>query len=354
MFIYFGVACIGLLLGSYIAGMMDERALRERKENQIDACPNCARIRSLQETAERNGRMSVFSPDVGEPEKPKLMKFASERFDTGASPAGHAAVYSPIHHNHYQNDTSSRSNDSQKTPKNHGYSEGRPRPPPPPPPPPPAAFIPTYDDENFAVASQGVNTSYMLETSPEFSAPSGPPHLGSPVTRSILGRQSHTRHASLDIRNDMNLLGGALPKTYGTADVRVRTYSDDYQGPSAISVDQLGGSRNPRKLKRIQSGTSLADEFSDYSSDNEDNDDASYDESESSSYSSDSESSAEELWDTTKSKIQVAKYIFLTLRLALFNSMVIIAVGCVGFWLIEGFTWIDGWYFTTVLLTTVG
>jgi len=354
MFIYFGVACIGLLLGSYIAGMMDDRALRERKENQIDACPNCARILCLQESAERNGGMGVYSPDTAEAEAPKLMKFASERFATGrADPAGRAALYSRNHnhHHHDQNGTSSHSGGSQKNHKNHGSTEEVPRALPPP--PPPAAFIPTYDDGNFAGAPQGVNNLFMQENSPDFSALSGSPSLGSPVTRNILGRQSHTRHASLDVRNDMNLLGGAMPKTYGTAEVRVRTFSEDYQGPSGITVDQIGPSRNSRKLKRIQSGASLVDEFSDYS-DNE-GDDESYDESESSIvFSSDSESSAEELWDTTKSKIQVAKYIFLTLRLALFNSMVIIAVGCVGFWLIEGFTLIDGWYFTTVLLTTVG
>jgi hypothetical protein len=42
IFIYFGVACIGLLLGSYIAGMLDETSSREAKANHIKS--NLVRI----------------------------------------------------------------------------------------------------------------------------------------------------------------------------------------------------------------------------------------------------------------------------------------------------------------------
>ena len=78
-----------------------------------------------------------------------------------------------------------------------------------------------------------------------------------------------------------------------------------------------------------------------------------YEEDDSSATTS-SMSSGHQLLDETATKIKNAKYVFLTLREALLNSMVIIAVGCVGFWLIEGFSLVDSWYFTTVLLTTVG
>jgi hypothetical protein len=53
-------------------------------------------------------------------------------------------------------------------------------------------------------------------------------------------------------------------------------------------------------------------------------------------------------------QMRAAKYVFLTIRQALVNSLVIIAFGCLGFWFIEGFPVIDSWYFTTVLLTTTG
>jgi hypothetical protein len=68
----------------------------------------------------------------------------------------------------------------------------------------------------------------------------------------------------------------------------------------------------------------------------------------------DGDSTSINMWDTNKTKFQAAQYVFLTLRTALANSLVIIAVGCVGFHIIEGFTIVDSWYFTTVLLTTVG
>ncbi|MFO0000425.1 MAG: ion channel, partial [bacterium] len=53
IFIYFGVACIGLLLGSYIAGMLDERSHKEAIANQIKACPNCARIQNIKDATNR-------------------------------------------------------------------------------------------------------------------------------------------------------------------------------------------------------------------------------------------------------------------------------------------------------------
>ena len=344
MFIYIGVACIGLLLGSYIAGMMDDRAIRERKENQIDSCPNCERIRSFQESTKRNAgtRSRSIAPDM-DIDAPKLHRYASERCSTGPDLAGRAAVYLPSHHRHrhYDSIPISRSGDSQKSAKNIVTCAG-------PPPPPPPTYMPIYELDE---ASRTI-TSYRPESSPDFSALSASPSLGSPVTRNILVRQRHTRHASFDVCNNTSLLGGAMP-TYGTAEVRVRTFSEDYRGPST-TIEQLGENHSSRRLRRIQSGATLGDNLSDYSDEEEDEPGSFDEESESTVYSTETESSVEELWDTTKAKIQVAKYIFLTLRLALFNSLVIIAVGCVGFWLIEGFTLIDGWYFTTVLLTTVG
>jgi hypothetical protein len=59
--------------------------------------------------------------------------------------------------------------------------------------------------------------------------------------------------------------------------------------------------------------------------------------------------SLDEIIDERKTKLKAVKYVFLTLRQALANSLVIIFVGCMGFWLIEGFSLIDSWYFTTVV-----
>jgi Ion channel len=82
--------------------------------------------------------------------------------------------------------------------------------------------------------------------------------------------------------------------------------------------------------------------------------DGDYDSDNESEYSDSSESTTFDIMDDNTFRIRAAKYVILTIRQALLNSIVIIALGCFGFWFIEGFTVIDSWYFTTVLLTTTG
>ena len=167
--------------------------------------------------------------------------------------------------------------------------------------------------------------------------------LGSPITRQILGRQKHTRHASIDVSNS-KLFNGVLPATYGTS--MVKLFNDDmisHRSSNHLSRHgNVNATSNPNKLRTITSSENLYEGTSSES------------DAESTALSSSTVSSTEAIWDGTKSQLNAAKYVFITLRLALFNSMVIIAVGCVGFHFIEGFTLIDSWYFTTVLLTTVG
>jgi hypothetical protein len=57
---------------------------------------------------------------------------------------------------------------------------------------------------------------------------------------------------------------------------------------------------------------------------------------------------------TPVSKIKAAKYVFLTLKQAFTNSLFVVMIGSVGFYYIESMTVVDSFYFTTVLLTTVG
>lgn len=49
-----------------------------------------------------------------------------------------------------------------------------------------------------------------------------------------------------------------------------------------------------------------------------------------------------------------ARHVFLTLKQAVMNSVLIIAIGSIGFHYIENLNFVDAFYFTTVLLTTVG
>lgn len=53
-------------------------------------------------------------------------------------------------------------------------------------------------------------------------------------------------------------------------------------------------------------------------------------------------------------RANAAKYVFLTLKQALMNSLLVIAVGSVGYYYIEEMSAVDSFYFTTVLLTSVG
>lgn len=53
-------------------------------------------------------------------------------------------------------------------------------------------------------------------------------------------------------------------------------------------------------------------------------------------------------------RASAAKYVFLTLKQALMNSLLVIAVGSVGYYYIEEMSAVDSFYFTTVLLTSVG
>jgi hypothetical protein len=53
-------------------------------------------------------------------------------------------------------------------------------------------------------------------------------------------------------------------------------------------------------------------------------------------------------------RVKAAKYVFLTLKQALMNSLFIIAAGSFGFYYIEEMSAVDSFYFTTVLLTSVG
>lgn len=283
VFIYFGVACIGLLLGSYIAGMLDDKAHKESKQKQIESCPNCARLKLYRESVIREERRSLYTTLRTNSVRRQSVDETSRGQKVGTTPTASptsegGAVFpvSPIH-------------------QKRSFSEGTPK-------QPQSAPRPSY--------------SHLL---------------GSPVTRQILGRQSHTRHISFDVGSKKF---AALPLT-----------QEDISSPSSPEPHF----RNVRDFRRsapesVASPREPVDDSDYTTSDSED----------SSLLSTSTYSSAEVVWNDKKCEIQNAKYVFLTLRRALVNSMVIIAVGCVGFWLIEGFSLVDSWYFTTVLLTTVG
>jgi hypothetical protein len=162
------------------------------------------------------------------------------------------------------------------------------------------------------------------------------PTLNSPSTARILKRQSHSRHASID-------LGG------GIAALNVpsrRRYSVDFGVPATIEETPANQSRAtnpppppPPQWQSDETRIGIDDDSQDGDS--------------STSSETSSVASSEESVDLEKqfNAVKNARYVFLTLREALINSLVIIGTGCFGFYFIEGFSFIDSWYFTTVLLT---
>jgi hypothetical protein len=269
--------------------MLDHRAIIDRKSKQIDACPNCARIKTMNEAVIARSKAALDAK----------VKYLSERGEKRYKSNFNEQIVS----------TPSREEGIRKS---NGDMWGN----------------------RHGSASPAVSNSSSVNSR----------LLGSPVTRQILGRQKHTRHASIDV-NTSKLFSGVLPVTYGSTSM-VKNFSDEMisnRSSNHLSRHgQVNATSNPNKLRTIASSENLYDGTSSES------------DAESTALSSSTLSSTEAIWDGTKSQLNAAKYVFITLRLALFNSMVIIAVGCVGFHFIEGFTLVDSWYFTTVLLTTVG
>jgi hypothetical protein len=331
---FYLVHSIGLLLGSYIAGTLDNRAILDRKKNQIDACPNCAKIELLREAAEHNTGETVYKKHCGNHSK----LFLSERIPGGDQHELQSAVYVPdqkyTHHNH----SGRKGNDGMYS--NNGKV-------------PPTTEPKVLENQADAGRDVGLAADTCFDGPSRYSSPATSSSaysrqsqlLGSPVTLNILTRQRHTRHASF---GDTGLLAAGMPqKSYGTE--LVRRFSERETGilRNSSEADGYLPASGPRQLRPIESGIDLVD-YSD-SDDGDDDDGSSYD-----SGSTSNDLSSEETLDMTKSKIQAAKYVFITLRRALVNSMIIIAIGALGFWVIERFTLIDSWYFTTVLLTTTG
>ena len=271
--------------------MLDHRANIDRKDKQIDACPNCARIKTIKEAAIARNKAALDAK----------VKYQSEREYKKADKVSKSSL------SEYNTATPSLNEENRKS------------------------QVGVWDNP-YGSGSPAVSNSSSVNSR----------LLGSPVTRQILGRQKHTRHASIDVSTSM-LFSGVLP-TYGTS--MVKNFSDDMiSHRTSINLGrrrQVSTTSTPHKLRTIASSENLYDGTPSAS------------DGESTALSSSTFSSTEAIWDGTKSQLNAAKYVFVTLRLALFNSMVIIAVGCFGFRFIEGFSFVDSWYFTTVLLTTVG
>lgn len=410
IFIYFGVACIGLLLGSYIASMLDETSRRQARDNRLNSCPNCIRLQNMRDAAERRDLAALATSLRGHPlqfhysenlnehqhqENQPLFPLpgtASERVERDGSPFstgnkkikrkhhGNTTAHLTMPKSHVQvqprpkvhtpttipetevvnssdthffseesvpdisatqsKESSSQTNDNAtKTPDQHEHKTACTKRIPsnlnvvPPPPPPPLGVINSYgswkDTSPKSRQSPFSRTaSFELPTTPKQSPRTleQADLLGSPLTKQILGRQSHTRHASIDINGGFSFENMGIPMTlHETPMGQTPAISDN--APFVPGTHNSDPHQRPPPLFNRQESSFSELGFS--------IDDLSV------TSSNSFESRESDVYNIMKRRVKTAKYVFLTLKEALVNSMVIIAVGCLGFWFVEGFSLVD-------------
>lgn len=339
IFIYFGVACIGLLLGTYLAGMLDESSLKEAMKSRVDNCVVCSRVKTAQKRQKKQHVASRQSTrQAHHAEYPmKFGNFSMSERSTCSTDAHHQTHQSGFEHNQKrrkQQHGDSKQPDSissrgsvfsDSSSSAHSLSP-----------------VVAADQQRKGVSSPNpapglhVINGYGAPPSPRAPAAKFPSNvIGSPMTTQILGRQKHTRHHSFDVTNS-NFSG---PPPF-TGSRRSRNFSADVTHPGTIPEAHTFHGSSTRASNPASNDNLQEDEHAQYDED--------------AAVSIDSEVSEIDNPDSRQSKIKTAKYVFLTLKQALMNSVVIISIGSVGFYLIEKMTVVDSFYFTTVLLTTVG
>jgi hypothetical protein len=185
---------------------------------------------------------------------------------------------------------------------------------------------------DFGVLNSNASQSTTIPPPPSPVLPVDPfsprshPSLGSPMTAQILNRQSHTRHESFDASGRTAPGNAPLPRRYSVDPPSIQpsaicetNYRQQFSGvapsPSAVHWSEI--------------------EESDVDNDEEEDEDDSSQITET--------STATDASDMMRppSKLKTAKYVFLTLKQALLNSTLIIAIGSAGFYYIEKMTLVD-------------
>jgi Ion channel len=332
IFIYFGVACIGLLLGTYLAGMLDEKSYKEAMQSRVENCVECSQVKGA-----RKLRTKRAVTPRGHPEA-LAVKFnangimserhtcATDAHENMTQSAGEQTQKRRKHRHENSNqlgDTGSRDSEYFNSPASMQSLSSLPE------------ASPTRETVPVRSPISGVNGfDVFAGEAPSPIHPTADPSsksIGSPMTTQILGRQRRTRHQSFDVTNNSSFFS---PPTKGwQADDDI--FDSVPQGP--IPENSAFHASFARSSPSVWN-----DDLHDHATAPHDDD---------SILSIDSERSE---IDKSDSRIKTAKYVFLTLKQALMNSIVIIFVGGIGFVFIEKMTMVDSFYFTTALLTTVG
>jgi hypothetical protein len=302
IFIYFGVACIGLLMGSLLANSLDEAAGKEAMESMVDNCPNCDRLLTIRKLQERSGftekkiSTSSFEKNMWKSER----RLGEVEYN----------LHSP---------TCTLYTTDNRTPANQSRN--------------------SHPSEN---SRSNLSTPFgPMSTPDEQHVSFGSPNLSSPRPAERMSRQMHIRHTSIDIYNPQ-LHQGEKSRFADNTSGRTRNFSANFSSrhlepaiDETAPLENIGSARTNSRRDALGLGNNDED-------------------TNSSGSSSSASTNFDDSIEPRKRKMKAAKFVFLTLKQAVMNSVLIICVGAVGFYFIEDMSPVDSFYFTTVLLTTVG
>ena len=280
IFIYFGVACIGLFIGSLLASSLDETSRRVARETLISNCPKCASIEntrmqsilqdSLSEGGDRMRGMKASSNQKGSFIKNGNSGQPTSIFRGAPTDTRDQRMAQTILINNSKPDVETKRERHQRL-------------------------------SSSSYTSQ--NTAPSMQSSPTVSS--------SGSHSRFLTRQLRTRHNSIDLHS----VGGAIEEFFSSAK------------KSLVSSSKIDSSlKSSRQYESVSKGD--GDENSSASSDNGNDDES----DSSDEYGS---TSSEEDAPYDLSGVKSAKYVFLTLKQAVANSLLIIAIGSLGFYFIE-------------------
>uniref|UniRef100_A0A7S3VAR4 Potassium channel domain-containing protein n=1 Tax=Chaetoceros debilis TaxID=122233 RepID=A0A7S3VAR4_9STRA len=328
IFIYFGVAVIGLLLGSLHANLLDDTAKKAEKENLISNCPICCRdqiVTARSPKPKNTGtRTTTATRTKQNLRKRRLAAKASTEissFQNNTTPPTFLA----------QRDTADIESGFGSFNNGNGNVQ--------------QPSLQTITESNLSSnLSSKSNYAAWFESNRSpgsmFSLGSSP---GSDAPVEVMHRQSHTRHYSLDSPGMKNVFDPGYSTTnrkHSEGTPRNRIATDEFSSSTGtMRADNMRARNNDMYV--------VEQEISDI--DDGDSHDSSLDWSTGSHESSDDGDIFRPV-----SRIKAAKYVFLTLKQAVANSLFVITVGSVGFYYLEQLSAVDAFYFTTVLLTTVG
>ena len=315
--------------------MLDESSSRTARENRIKSCPNCSRIRNIKIAAER--RHTSHSMRRGSFHSPQNDAYFSIRPSTILESDEYEPDSKKIKRQHQESPVMSSFTESVRADKTNLAV--------------PQSSVQAHASPHSVTQQEAVQPNTILNPIlPEYSSISprfspGPPNnmLGSPMTTQILRRQSHSRHASIDI-GGTNHLASAFKSQ---PNPRTRQLLNENLPKMATFRSQPNTRRQPllnENLPRMIPETMSQDReptpppppIDGWPTENTFDD--TYDSESSSSESDRSDLEDEEL---KNDGMKNAKYVFMTLKEALLNSVVIITFGCMGFCFIEGFSVID-------------